>query len=37
VHLDGVFRQVADRSRRQQALVFELIETGPEPKAADAA
>jgi hypothetical protein len=37
VHLDGVHRQVAEGSRRQQALVFKLVETGPEPKAADAA
>ena len=37
VHLDGGPRQVAEGSRRQQALVFKLVETGPEPDAAGAA
>jgi hypothetical protein len=37
VNLDGVHRQVAGSSRREQALVFKFVETGPEPNAVDAA
>jgi hypothetical protein len=34
---DPALLSVAEDSRRQQARVFKLIETGPEPDAADAA
>jgi hypothetical protein len=37
MHLDGRPREVAEGSRRTQALFFQGVENGPEPDAAGAA